>query len=284
MKVKKSHYIGFGLSLVAIAIFYAFLDERTAMLFSGLAVLVGATPFIIGFFNDARINSQKEEMFLEFARNLVESVKTGTPVSKSIMNMKNKPYGVLSPHVNKLANQISLGIPLSMALHTFSRDVRNKSISRSLTLIGQAEKAGGEIGEILEAVAGAVSVSDRLKKERRAAISNLVVQGYIIFIVFIIITLVMVFQIVPLVSNIGDVSSMGLGGFGFGAGVGSSDVNQEKISNAFLYLILVESFFTGLVIGKLAEGDVKAGIKHSFILMFLSFMINAAANVLLAPK
>jgi len=284
MKIKKSHYIGFGLALVAIVVVQIMIGGRSAMLLSGIAILIGAIPFMIGLFKDAKVNSQKEEMFLEFARNLVESVKTGTPVSKSIINMKNKPYGVLSVHVNKLANQISLGIPLNMALHTFSRDVKNKSISRSLTLIGQAEKAGGEIGEILEAVAGAVSVSDRLKKERKASISNLVVQGYIIFLVFIIITLVMQFQIVPLVANMGDMGSLGLGGFGFGKGIGASDVNQEMVSNAFLYLILAESFFTGLVIGKLAEGDVKAGVKHSFILMFLSFMINAAANVLFAAK
>lgn len=284
MKIKKSHYIGFGLAVLAIILLQIFIGGRMAMLLSGVSILLGTIPFIISLFNDAKVNSQKEEMFLEFARNLVESVKTGTPVSKSIINMKNKPYGVLSQHVNKLANQISLGIPLNIALHTFSKDVRNKSISRSLTLIGQAEKAGGEIGEILEAVAGAVSVSDRLKKERKAAISNLVVQGYIIFLVFIVITLVMQFQIVPLVSNMGDMGSMGLGGFGFGKGIGASDVNQEMISNAFLYLILAESFFTGLVIGKLAEGDVKAGVKHSFILMFLSFMINAAANVLFAAK
>jgi len=284
MKIKKSHYIGFGLALVAIVVAQIAIGGRSAMLLSGIAILIGAIPFMIGLFKDAKVNSQKEEMFLEFARNLVESVKTGTPVSKSIINMKNKPYGILSVHVNKLANQISLGIPLNMALHTFSRDVKNKSISRSLTLIGQAEKAGGEIGEILEAVAGAVSVSDRLKKERKASISNLVVQGYIIFLVFIIITLVMQFQIVPLVANMGDMGSLGLGGFGFGKGIGASDVNQEMVSNAFLYLILAESFFTGLVIGKLAEGDVKAGVKHSFILMFLSFMINAAANVLFAAR
>jgi flagellar protein FlaJ len=284
MELKTPQYIGFLIALLVIAGAQIFLNGRTAMLVSGFAILLGSAPFMIGLFNDAKVNAQKEEMFLEFARNLVESVKTGTPVSKSIMNMKNKAYGVLSPHVNKLANQISIGIPLSTALQTFSKDIRNKSISRSLTLIGQAEKAGGEIGEILEAVAGAVSIADRLKKERKAAISNLVVQGYIIFLVFIIITLVMQFQIVPLVSGIGDVSSMGLGGFGFGKGVGASDVNQEQISNAFLYLILAESFFTGLVIGKLAEGDVKAGVKHSFILMFLSFMINAAANVLFAAK
>ena len=277
--MKKAHYVGFVFAVLAFALTHFLLEGQVAMLLSGIGILLGASPFMVSLVKESRINAQKEEMFLEFARNLVESVKTGSPISKSIINMRGKPYGVLSKNINKLGNQIGLGIPLSMALNTFSKDVRNKSISRSLTLIGQAEKAGGDIGEILEAVAGAVNVSDKLKKERSAAISTLVVQGYIIFLVFIIITLVMQFQIVPMVSGIGDISSMGLGGFGFGAG-GVEDVSQDQISNAFLYLILVESFFTGLVIGKLSEGDIKAGVKHSFGLMFLSFMISAGANVL----
>lgn len=281
MEIKKAHIMGFVVGLGAVVLIQIFLESQVAMLFSGLAILLGSAPFVAGMIADARKNAEKEEMFLEFARNLVESVKTGTPISKSIMNMQGKPYGVLSKHIRKLGNQIGLGIPLNAALMTFSKDVKNKAISRSLTLIGQAEKAGGDIGEILEAVAGAVNISDKLKKERKAAISNLVSQGYIIFLVFIIITLVMQFQIVPMVSGIGDISSMGLGGFGFGSG-GIQDVGQDQVSNAFLYLILVESFFTGLVIGKLAEGDVKAGVKHSFALMFLSFMISAGANVIFA--
>lgn len=281
MEIKKSHIGGFAFTLIAVLFIQIFLESQVAMLLSGLAILMGAAPFIASLIRESRMSSEKEEMFLEFARNLVESVKTGTPISKSIMNMQGKPYGVLTKHINKLGNQIKLGIPLNYALMTFSKDIKNKSISRSLTLIGQAERAGGDIGEILEAVAGAVNIADKLKKERMAAISNLVVQGYIIFLVFIIITLVMQFQIVPMVSGIGDISSMGLGGFGFGGG-GAEDVSQDSISNAFLYLILVESFFTGLVIGKLAEGDIKAGVKHSFALMFLSFMVSAGANVLFA--
>jgi len=283
MEIKKSHLTGFAIAATVVLIIQLSIKGQIAMLLSGIAILLGAGPFISSLITEARKNQEKEEMFLEFARNLVESVKTGTPISKSIMNMQGKSYGVLTKHINKLSNQINLGIPLNQALAIFSKDVKNNSISRSLTLIGQAERAGGDIGEILEAVAGAVNISDKLKKERRAAISNLVVQGYIIFLVFIIITLVMQFQIVPMVSGIGDLGSMELGGFGFGGGGGEAqDISQETISNAFLYLILVESFFTGFVIGKLAEGDIKAGIKHSFALMFLSFIISAGANVLLA--
>jgi len=279
MELKTYHVIGIGAGVITILFSYFFASEKAFPLIAGIGVLVGFFPFIIGIIRDLRIATEKEEMFLEFARNLVESVKTGTPISKSIVNMKGKDFGVLSIHIKKLANQISLGIPLNKALSIFARDVRNKSISRSLTLIGQAERAGGDIGEILEAVAEAVNMTDKLKKERKSSISTLVIQGYIIFVIFIIIILVMQFQILPMVSGLGDIKDSGLMGFGFGGA--SEDISQDEISNSFLYLIIAQGFFTGLVIGKLAEGNIKAGIKHSFALMFLSFLISAGANVLL---
>lgn len=278
MELKDKDLIGafFGVGVIVAAYFLA--SDRYFLAFLGLGILIGALPIIIKIVIENKINSEKEDMFLEFARNLVESVKTGTPISKSIVNVKDKDFGALSPHVIKLASQISIGIPLTQALTYFAKDVRNKSIARSLTLIGQAERAGGDIGEILEAVAGAVNMADKLKKERKAAISTLVSQGYIIFLVFIVIILVLQFQILPMVSGISDVGgSLGFGG----GGLSKAEVAQNSISNAFLYLILVQGFFTGLTIGKLAEGNVKAGVKHSFALMFLSFVASTLANILL---
>jgi flagellar protein FlaJ len=169
-------------------------------------------------------------------------------------------------------------------LQVFAKDVNNKTVSRTIILIGQAEKAGGDIGEILEAVAEAVTISDKLKKERKAAISTLVVQGYIIFFVFMIIILIMQFQILPMVSGIANLGSLGGGTFAQvsgGAAGGGEVVNQADISNSFLYLLLIQGFFTGLTIGKLGEGGLKAGIKHSFALMFISFVVSAGANILL---
>ena len=278
MELKDKDLIGAFLGVGVIVAAYFLASDRYFLAFLGLGILIGALPIIIKIVIENRINSEKEDMFLEFARNLVESVKTGTPISKSIVNVKEKDFGALSPHVVKLASQISIGIPLTQALTYFAKDVRNKSIARSLTLIGQAERAGGDIGEILEAVAGAVNMADKLKKERKAAISTLVSQGYIIFLVFIVIILVLQFQILPMVSGISDVGgSLGFGG----GGLSKAEVAQNSISNAFLYLILVQGFFTGLTIGKLAEGNVKAGVKHSFALMFLSFVASTLANILL---
>jgi len=276
MEIKKIHWIGIGAAALIISLSLV-LTGNVRVFIMGIGVFVGIAPFAFSFIHEANVTSEKEEMFLEFSRNLVESVKTGTPVSKSIVNLKNKQYGVLTPHVNKLANQISLGIPLSMALKIFGRDVQNKTISRALTLIGQAEKAGGDIGEILEAVADSVSMTDKLKKERKASVSTLVVQGYIIFIVFIIIILVMQFKIIPMVSGLGgNLNEVGLLGGG-----GGETIDSKEIANSFLYLVLIQGFFSGLTIGKLAEGNIKNGIKHSLALMLISFLISASANLLL---
>lgn len=275
MELKRIHWVGLISATVSLVASLFFMGTSAFFLLIGISILIGASPFVFTVILETRAVTEKEEMFLEFARNLVESVKTGTPISKSIINVKDKPYGVLSPNIQKLANQMTLGIPLNFALQVFAKDVNNKTISRALTLIGQAEKAGGDIGEILEAVAKAVNLSDKLKKERRAAISTLVVQGYIIFIVFLIIILVMQFKILPMVSGIADTGSFDA----IGGSVGGAPLAPEEISTSFFYLLMIQGFFTGLTIGKLSEGNIKSGIKHSFALMMIAFVVSAGANL-----
>ncbi|MDD5012562.1 MAG: type II secretion system F family protein [Candidatus Nanoarchaeia archaeon] len=276
MEIKKIHWIGIIAGLVVSGLSFLFQGSRFFFFILWFGIIIGVAPFVLTTIQQTRVTTEKEEMFLEFTRNLVESVRTGTPISKSIVNMKKKPFGVLSKHVEKLANQISLGIPLGTALQTFAHDINNNTVSRTITLIGQAEKGGGNIGEILESVAKAVAMTDKLKKERKAAISTLTVQGYIIFIVFIVIVLVMQFYIIPMISGIATTETLGVGGI---PGGGGTPFEAGEVSQAFLYLLLIQGLFSGLTIGKLSEGDIKAGLKHSFALVVLSFMIAAAANI-----
>ena len=289
MQLSKYHLIGAGIGLGIMVTSVFFIGTNLFSVILGLGILIAATPFMITTVLETKIATEKEEMFLEFSRNLVESVKVGTPISKSIINMKEKTHGVLGPYIEKLANQISLGVPVHMALQTFAKDINNKTISRAITIISEAERAGGDIGEILESVAGAVKTSDKLKKERKATISTLTVQGYIVFLIFMAIIMIMQFYILPMLTGIGGVegiesSQASLGGLGLGfGGGGGSDVDTEQVtqelSSSFLYLLLIQGLFTGLVIGKLSEGNVKSGVKHSFALMTISFIVSAIANL-----
>jgi flagellar protein FlaJ len=288
MEITKYHFIAIGIGLTIVGISLFFREYDFFLLLIGIGVLIGAIPFMLSTVYETKVETEKEEMFLEFARNLVESVKVGTPISKSIINMKEKGHGILSPHIEKLANQISLGVPIHSALQIFSKDINNKTISRAITIIGEAERAGGDIGEILESVAGAVKTSDKLKKERRATISTLVAQGYIIFFIFVAIILIMQFKILPMLSGVNvegvgaSLSGVGLTGTpstSAGSLTGGETNISKELSISFLYLLLIQGLFSGLMIGKLSEGNVKAGIKHSFALMTVSFIISAVANI-----
>lgn len=263
MELKKEHILGIIIGLGIVLVSFLFLQTRFFFFILWIGVLIGVFPLVFTSMKETKISQEKEIMFLEFTRNLVESVKTGTSISKSLMNLKKKNFGCLSRHIEKLANQISLGIPLRTTLEIFAKDVNNKNISRTITLIGQAEKAGENISSILEEVAKATTTTDKLTKERKSAISSLVSQGYIIFLVFTVIVLVMQFYIIPMLSNMTSLNSLG----GSSGETTTQSVNALEISQSFLYLLLFQGAFTGLVIGKLSDGKVRSGIKHSFTAM-----------------
>lgn len=276
MKITKIHLIGLAAGVIIMAISLLFQKSDFFFFIIWFGAITAVLPFVVTTINATKVDQEKEAMFLEFTRNLVESVKTGTSISKTLINLKKKNFGSLTPHIEKLSNQIVLGIPLKKALKIFAQDVNNPVVNRTITLIEQAEKAGGNIAEILEAVAKAVNMTDRLKKERRAAISTLIVQGYIIFVVFIVIVLVMQFYIIPMLAGISNIGALGVGGVGGGGGT----ISGEEVSQSFLYLLLIQGVFTGLVVGKLAEGNIKSGIKHSFTFVVLAFAISTVANIL----
>src|SRR4030042_5230034 len=120
MELKKIHWFGIVTGMIDSGLAFLFWGTRFFFFIMWFGALIAAAPFVFSVIQETKVGTDKEKMFLEFTRTLVESVKTGTPISKSILNMKKKPFGVLSKHVAKLANQISLGIPLKTALETFA--------------------------------------------------------------------------------------------------------------------------------------------------------------------
>ena len=272
MKFEIMHWLGIVIGVVvATGSILMFKRDNLMYFLLVIALLVVLIPFVISFLLGQSKQREKEEKFLAFTRDLVETVKAGTPISKSIINLRSRNYGSLTPHIVKLANQLSIGITLTNAFETFAEDTKSRVVSRAVSLVSEAEKAGGKIETVLESVANSVNQIEQLRKERKASISNLVTQGYLIFIVFIVIMLVLEFKILPLVADL-------QGGEGLSVSVNAVDSNQ--FSMPLFVMLLVQSFFAGLVIGKVSEGSVKNGFKHSFILLAVTLLITTGARAL----
>jgi len=279
MKLLARHWVAILIGIAMLAADIIFLSKEKVFLFiAGIAVFVAIIPFVASAITDVGREKEKEQQFLEFTRNLVEAVQTGTPISKGIIQIRNKDFGSLSPHVKKLANQIALGISVRESLQVFASDINNKVVSRSIALITEAEESGGEISLILESTAKSVSEIEDIKKERRSSTYNLVVQGYIIFMIFLVIMIVVQTQFLPLMIKTLQESGASGAGSQFTQTTIQTDI-LDKLGNLFIALIIVQGLFAGLVIGKLSEGSVKAGIKHSIIMVSFAYLLTFGVRI-----
>jgi flagellar protein FlaJ len=235
-----------------------------------VALIVGSLHFWIDFFSEIKRQKQIELEFLEFARSLVESVKSGVSINKSIQNIAKKDYGELNPYIKKLSNQLSWGITTKKALTVFANDTKNKVIKRSISIITEAEQSGGDISDILSSVVDSVMNIKKLREERKAMVYSQIVQGYLIYYIFIAIMISLDLWLFPNLQNVGAGATLSAGMSGLG-GAGTS--GTFDISSTFFGLIMVQGFFAGIMIGKFSEGTFRNGLFHSLILMVTAALI-----------
>ncbi|MBI2109571.1 type II secretion system F family protein [Candidatus Woesearchaeota archaeon] len=167
-----------------------------------IAISIGWLQFWMDYTKEIKRQKEIELKFLEFVRNLVENVRSGIPVPKAISQVSTKDYGALNPYIKKLAYQMEWGVPVPEAFVTFAKDTRNDIIKRAVTIIIEAEKSGGDIGDVLVSVAGSLIDIKKMKQERRASVYSQIVQGYIVYFVFIAIMLALQLWLFPQLTDI----------------------------------------------------------------------------------
>ncbi|MBI1972946.1 type II secretion system F family protein [Candidatus Woesearchaeota archaeon] len=258
-RFKAVYIVEIFLSLLAVAgNVYLFWGKRQFWPIVIILLSLGWLHFWIDFFAENRRQKEIELKFVEFARTLVESVKSGVSIPRSIMNIAQKDFGALSPFLQKLAHQIEWGIPTRKALMTFSTDTNNRVIKRSVSILVEAEQSGGDISDVLESVVDSVINIKKMREERKASIYSQVVQGYIVYFIFIIIMLILQLWLFPKLGNLS---------------IGGSTPGEFNLNPTFFSLIMIQGLFAGVMIGKFSEGTIKQGLLHSLILMTLAALI-----------
>ncbi len=239
-----------------------------------VGILLGTFPFITDFMNETKRQKELEFKFLEFVRNLVENVRTGISIPQAIVYSARTDYGALSPYVRKIANQIEWGFPLQQALTTFANDTKNDVIKRSVAIVIEAQKSGGDIGAVLQSVTESVWEVKKIKDERKSSAYTQTIQGYIIYFFFVAIMIVMQLFLIPKLGAIGGDLGSGLGTIGVGSlGGGGGSGTAIEFAPIFIATILIQGLFAGLMLGKFAEGDFKSGVKHSLFMAIGGYLI-----------
>jgi archaeal flagellar protein FlaJ len=243
-----------------------------------LALTLAWLPQWLDVFEDSRKQKELESKFPEFVRNLTGAIKSGMPAAQSVIHVSDADYGSLSPYIKKLANQIEWSIPFHTAFFNFGRETNNTVIKRAIATMTQAEEAGGNMEDVLGSITESLMQIKKIKEERKTSIQGQIMQNYVIFFVFLGVMIMIQNFVIPYMAQFaGSEEGVGgvLGGMETSVSIDLSDpisfvgsVGKWAVSlhGLFLMMSIIQGFFAGVVLGKLAEGDLSSGLKHSLIM------------------
>jgi len=264
-----------------------------------LSTFIIAVPRFMMIYDKYAKIKEMEEKFPVFLRDVIESLSAGMPLHTSIITVSGFDYGKLSPEVKKISNQLTWNIPLENVLNQFAdRMKESKRLSTSIGIIRESYLSGGDVILTLNTVAENSNILEETDKERKSMLSQYVILMYAISIVFIGIVVAINKLMIPIFEVSSATAGGGLIG---GAAVGISNpcdsagggfmksicdlykgtaynmfaIDPSTIGayyvSLFFYMSIIQSIFSGLVAGQIGENSVRAGIKHSLIMVSITF-------------
>jgi flagellar protein FlaJ len=208
-----------------------------------------------------------------FIQDLSDSINAGMTLPLALTHCSKNEYMALTPYVNDMAAQVDWGIPFMRSLKTFAKRIESVTVKRSITTIIETYKVGGRISDTLNAINRSLITVEKIKKERSSSVQSQVVTSYMIFFVFIFILVILQNFLIPSLTQ-RSVSSVALSVTGAPENLPTS----QDYSQIFTIFIVMQGFFAGLATGKMAEGSIVSGLKHSVILIVAGYLVFSMAS------
>jgi pilus assembly protein TadC len=260
-----------GIIVLFIVLLGYFLFRDMPGLFSSIlivAVIMFIVPIaIVRYYETWKIRTL-EDFFPQFMHDLVEAIRSGMTLPQAVKSISGNDYGHLTPYVKKLDAQLDWGIPFDEAFLKFSRSTKSKLIGRIATTIIESHRFGGNLTDIFEAISSVSVEIERLREERKLYINSQLITGYIIFFVFLVVIIGLQKFLVPTLTEVtvGEII------------VGPKEIESEY-NTIFRNLIILQGLIAGIVIGKMSEGAIASGIKHSLFLLITGIVVYTVAGV-----
>lgn len=222
---------------------------------------------IYGFFEFMRLRKVRkiDERFPDFIRDLAESRRAGMTFTRAIMYSSKGNYGVLTEEIRKISRQISWGSSVEDALRAFSRRINTKLVKRTISLIIEASRSGGNVADVLDAASKNARELKLIDSERRTNMMAYVAVVYVGMMVFLLIIVILSKTLIPNMLGTKMSGDIGMGG--------SSNISPSKVTLMFFTANLVQSGFMGIVTGVFEEGNVISGVKHVFIMLLITWVV-----------
>jgi len=224
-------------------------------------ILTIVPPGFFDFYETRRI-SRLEAEFPAMMRDISLSVKSGMTPEGAMSIAAGGQYGALTPAIKQIDNMISWGVSFEDALLHFAKKYPTSLIRRTIFTLIEASRMGGQLGEILEGVATDLEETKSLERKRSSETKPYLMVCYVSYFVFLAVILIMSYIFLPMMEEAAEVTA----GEALPGGLGQFAVSEEELAlynMFFFHALVIQGFFAGIVTGKIGEGKVVAGLKHS---------------------
>lgn len=206
--------------------------------------------------------NEVEEKFPDFLRDMAEYWKGGLSMTVAVQTLAKSEYGALNNEVKKMSDQLSWGIKFSDVIKQFAERVGTPLVKRAITLIAEADRAGGKISDILVTAANDSREIKFLEGERRRAIGSYIAVIWTSYFVFLGVITLLGRIFIPAIakSNSGDEGDSG------GANIGNMTIRAIDplfFVTVFYYGVTMQAIGNGTIAGLMANGRFSSGFKHS---------------------
>ena len=231
-------------------------------------ILIGIVP--PGFLHYLRRRRVKriEQYFPNFLRDVAEMNRSGMTLTKSVGTVSKGEYGDLTIEIARINAMLSWGISFEDALEKFADRVATPLIYRSVALINQASRAGGNVPDVLEVAARDAYVLKLMERDRASSMIIYVIISYMSFLVFLFVIGILSYSFIPVMAE----ASISANAAGGGAQEFIGVFDPEMFRRLFFHAALIQGFASGLVAGQMGEGEILAGLKHSVILSLIAWV------------
>lgn len=254
-----------GFIVALMTLMFTFGTQEFSLMVTNAAlagIIAALTPIAIVDFLNRKWIKGIEDNLANLLRDLAESQRTGMTFERALEETAERDYGSLTPEMKTVASQMSWGVPYERALNSFAERVKTPLTYRVVTLISETARSGGNMQRVMNSIVQHVRDLRNIERERKAQIRPYIFITYITVFVFLF-TLIMLFKM--FFSTIGEMSAAGSM---FLAGA----VTSTDYRLVFFHMTIVESFLGGLIAGKMSEGSIKSGVKHSVILLLIALV------------
>ncbi|MDA4123671.1 MAG: type II secretion system F family protein [Thaumarchaeota archaeon] len=233
-----------------------------------VSLLVALGPYSADATLAGRKVRKYEEDFTDFLFELSELIRGGIDPVKATLTLSQGSLGSITKPVQIVAKQMEIGFTFEQAMRNLAVSLKSPLVNRYIDLVIQASYSGGAVANLIQRASADMSTFLNIEEEKRAGLSQYMIVLYAGQVILIALCAILVVQFLPELSVISQ-----LGSTSFTSSIlGQADIGSVPLERDLYLLVVINGFMGGLVIGKISEGKLKHGIKHSLILVLIAFL------------